>query len=229
MTCERMREWIIDELAGELTEPDRRAFQDHLEACDACTETARQYRELWSDLPAATELPEPGRGLAQLQAKVAEEFGRSGLQIPGWKSWLTRAAAASILVGLGVVGGIRLESTRAPDSTATSDADDVVDDRPRFVLLFYQVPGDAAARARASEDISTWARGLFRQGVVETGAEMTEEAAWAGPSPGSLAGEPRITFYIRIRAADLETARQIAATAPVTAYGGVIEVRPLDP
>jgi len=64
--------------------------------------------------------------------------------------------------------------------------------------------------------------------VVEDGFGMSDERAWAGPEDPVVTANRRLTHSIRIRAADLAEARRIAATLPLTARGGLVEVRPID-
>lgn len=241
MSCERFHDWILDDLAGELSAADRRALEEHLEGCDECATLAGDYRRIWEDLPGSLTRHSPVRGLAELQAKVAAEFGSESAPSAarrtstGWRLYSRRAALVVLLIGIGMVAGLSFErqaDTGDAGKEAPSPATGVqpeVDELPRFALLFYEVEGDAARQIQASAETGTWARGLYRQGVVLDGAEMTAEAAWTGPPDVDPRHDSRITHVITIRARDLDQAREIAASAPVAGYGGVVEVRQLEP
>jgi anti-sigma factor RsiW len=45
LSCQELVELVTDYLEGALDERDRRAFDDHLERCDGCTEYVDQLRE----------------------------------------------------------------------------------------------------------------------------------------------------------------------------------------
>ena len=236
MTCDRAREWIIDNVVVGLSPEDKIAFEEHVASCEGCGALARQYRQLWSDLPAAAVLRAPEHGWSALEAKIhSEQAGEEAVRSPtrsqaaSWTTWVPHAAVAAALVGIGVLVGMGIG--RDAGSTVAADSTRAAGDTtmPQFVLLFYEVPGNTELRARASNDINTWARGQFTGGVVVNSAEMADSASWAGSAPGAIAAGPRVTHYILVHAINLAHAERIAASAPVAAYGGVIEVRAIDP
>lgn len=248
MTCDEVRGLIIDALAFELSDADRQSLDQHLSGCEGCRALALEYHRLWADLPQALEGSQR-HGLAQLRARAQSEFAASSQARDDSptssikRARFTRIAAVVALLGTGVIAGVGAERLLGPgnrsqpaagpavvgDATQAGEGgESATDDGPTFVLLFYAVPGDADQRRIASQEIDTWARALFREGVVVDGAEMGDTAGWVGPVPAELGRGGRLTHYITIRATDLEHARQIALTAPVVARQGVVEVRPLD-
>ena len=247
MTCDQVREWIIDDLTGELFPANRKALDDHLRECSSCAALAREYGALWQDLGSVVS-DERNPGLAALQAGVAAEFGQSADAPPpaGARSGMglaLRAAAAVVLIGVGVLVGMELDRSRdtgaeGADMAADADAAQQTDaaeesgtdeELPRFVLLIYGVSDSALPPDSMSSEIWSWAREQFQQGVVLDGEGLTADAGWVGPLPSSGGVENTITHFLRIQALNLSHAQRIAQTVPTVAYGGRIEVRPLTP
>jgi YCII-related domain len=135
------------------------------------------------------------------------------------------------LLGAGMLVGSHLQRSReaAPEAApAEGGGEAEADDAPRFVLLIYAPPGESSQPQQVRDEIGEWGRRLFREGVVEDGFGMSDERAWAGREDPVVTGNRRLTHSIRICAADLAEARRIAATLPLAARGGLVEVRPVD-
>jgi len=234
VTCEWARERIVDELVGLLPGEDRKLLEEHLAACPGCSVLRREHGRLWAELPDAASLPDPSRGLGVLRARVAAEFGGGATAMSERSSagrWFVNAAAVVALVGAGVLVGSHLQrgSGAPPAAAPGQDGDEATaDDTPRFALLIYSPPGESSQPQDVEVEIGEWGRRLFREGIVEDGFGMSEERAWAGSEDPSATGNRRVTHTIRIRAVDLAEARRIAATLPLTARGGLVEVRPID-
>jgi DNA-binding PadR family transcriptional regulator len=59
MQCEEVREKIAEYVKGELQEPARSQFEQHLRVCDACRAEAADLKMLWTDL-GSIPATEPG-------------------------------------------------------------------------------------------------------------------------------------------------------------------------
>ncbi|WP_280770414.1 anti-sigma factor [Salipaludibacillus daqingensis] len=62
---ERMCEQVIDYFNDQLSDDDKKIFEEHLQNCESCKEELAELRELTDDLPLISEPMEPPRGMKQ--------------------------------------------------------------------------------------------------------------------------------------------------------------------
>ena len=113
MKCENIREQFMEVvLSGpETASPE---VQEHLRSCAACAEELASFKQTMALLD-EWQAPEPSPYFSsRLRARVREEASE---QPAGWLAWLRRpvvAAAAMVLIGVGVslleVGGFNRDS-----------------------------------------------------------------------------------------------------------------------
>jgi hypothetical protein len=141
------------------------------------------------------------------------------------------ALAASVLLFAGGLALARFGGETAPAPAA--------DGRPRYAMFLYEgpeyhQPAPGAMDERVEEYV-TWARAERTDGTVEGGEKLKDGdgvaikpdgSAGAVPSPP---GEARLAGYFLIRAADRQTALEIARSCPHVRYGGRIVVREIEP
>ena len=121
MKCENIREQFMEVvLSGpETASPE---VQEHLRSCAACAEELASFRQTMALLD-EWQAPEPSPYFSsRLRARVREE---ASVQPAGWLAWLRRpvvAAAAMVLVGVGVslleVGNFQDRNTIATNDSA---------------------------------------------------------------------------------------------------------------
>jgi hypothetical protein len=172
---------------------------------------------------------DPPAGLEQ--ATVAALAARGLLRRPRRRFDASLALAASVLVFAGGLALARFGGETAPAPAA--------DGRSRFALFLYEgpeyrQPAPGAMDERVEEYV-TWARVERTDGTVEGGEKLKdgdgvaiEPDGSAGPVP-SPPGEARLAGYFLIRAADRQTALEIARSCPHVRYGGRIVVREIEP
>jgi hypothetical protein len=162
------------------------------------------------------------------EATMAALVARGLLRAPRRRLGGTLALAASVLL---VAGGLALAPFGPPDTAA--------DPRPRFVLLLYEgpdyrqpSPGRMDERVR---EYVAWAAAERADGAVEGGEKLRDgddvsirpdgSAGVVPPRPG----EGRLAGYFLIRAADRQSALEIARSCPHVRYGGSIVLREIEP
>ena len=121
MKCENIREEIMETLLGgpKAASPE---VQEHLRSCAVCAQELASFRQTMALLDEwQTPEPSPYFG-SRLRARVREE---AAAQPAGWLGWLRRpvvAAAAMVLVGVGVslleVGSFQDRNTIATNDSA---------------------------------------------------------------------------------------------------------------
>jgi anti-sigma factor RsiW len=103
MTCADFEERIALYVGGDLTADERLAVEDHLRACSACAELARELEEDRTRL--ASRPPETAEvDFAAMRREIRRKIDR-----PRW-IWKWIAAAAAVLLAVGVASMLR----RAP-------------------------------------------------------------------------------------------------------------------
>ena len=221
MSCERMRDLMLDSLAGELAPEQLEELRTHVAECAECAPELESWQELWRDLGAAAIPRQAADGLERLQARIREEPGRSGrpggARRAGWR-W-----AASILVTL-ALGALLGWVLGTRDSEAPEVAPGAGD---RYVMILARTTEPPEETERLREEMGEWFTALSERGVVETFFGFAEEPAVGTPPDRSLlAGD--IAGLIVFRAPSPEEARRIGLSSPSLRYGGEVEVRRLD-
>lgn len=226
MTCERARELMIDALVESHVASHREELRAHLATCESCAAEAEALRRIWQNLETVAVPPRSSDGESRLDAAVRDEFG-TGITTevaptPATRGPLFGLAASLLLVGVGVLLGAGIMKLIGGDAGEQA----AVDDRNRYLLVMTETrePPEQAAEAQAAFD--AWIADLRSQGIMESGLGLADVPAVAVPDEGILMFE-RVSGFIIIRAADDEEARRIAASSPVTRYGGLIEIRAL--
>jgi len=115
--CKNVRRTFVDALYGELNEQDRKAFDHHLESCEACTKSFARMKKTLSVMSRRTRT-EPAQEFwngyfDQLEQRMARE--RKQTKIRTWQRWAYRAAAVILLIGAGVILGRMSRVLPGPD------------------------------------------------------------------------------------------------------------------
>lgn len=168
------------------------------------------------------------RGLAEgpqpppeLEAATARRLGTAGeirVRRPSRARLISAAAAGIVLFGLGLAVGAR-RAAPPPEAAPAS---------PRFVLLLYDAPDEAALtrsqmEARVAE-YRDWARGIRASGRSIAGEKLEPEGRVLGPEDKAAGGWPLGGYFV-IGAEDLDAALAVARTCPHVRHGGRVEVR----
>ena len=116
MKCGKIREELMGAvLSGpELATP---AVQEHLATCEACAAEVASLRQTMELLDEWQTVEPSPYFSARLRARMREDHAQ---QAVGWLSWLRRpvvltAAAALLAVGVGMLEGVHLKSSRDLD------------------------------------------------------------------------------------------------------------------
>ena len=225
MTCERARELMIDALVQPLSDDELQELRAHLDACDTCTEAAVKVERLWSSLETvAIPVPEPD-GEARLMQAVKEEFDtdtkdsvtarQPSTILAGW-----RAAAALALVAMGSLLTIAIQDWLERGGETAGDG------KARYMLIMTEIDETPGPVDQAQEEFSAWINDLVEREIMETGYGIADLPPVGAPPDGNLL-HLKVSGVIVIRAEDAEEAREIAASSPIHAYGGTIEIREL--
>lgn len=99
--CEALTESLPAYLYGDLSDPEKKEIADHLDACEACAETLREFRGVREALDEIPIPPMPST--ADLAARVMARARPSRVRRP---LWAPLATAALILLGIGLGIGI---------------------------------------------------------------------------------------------------------------------------
>ena len=161
-----------------------------------------------------------------LRRSLVSELRHRDLLRPRWyQSGLsmvaTGAAAAILLAVLGVVAGMWLQSR---GSTAVAG-----NGQPAFMLLLRST--DKSLTGNESERVleyGRWAGELLRNGQFVDAGRLAETSRLLGMEDRAATNITPVSGYFIIRAADLDHAVDIARNCPHIAYGGELEVRPID-
>jgi hypothetical protein len=230
MRCDELAELTIDYLSGALDEETRRATDEHLGSCAACRSELAELATVWGALgrlPAAR--PPADLALRFRKALEASPEGRAARS----SSWLARpaaqAAAALLVLGIGLAAGIAIQRATGARQERTAD-----DGRHQFVLLLYDTdemrrlaPGE---EARLVEEYSAWGRELAGAGDLVGGEKLAAEFRMlAAGSTGALTTPGLMGGFFIVKARTYEEAAAIARGCPHLAHGGTIEVRMIEP
>lgn len=119
LSCDQVREHLLDHLYGALVDADAAEVERHLAACDACraaTRAARAQRDVLAEaalaeagdlrFDAPSPSPDPAaaapRGHAPTASRVAERLRPRGPLVPkSWRIGLAAAAVAGVVLGAG--------------------------------------------------------------------------------------------------------------------------------
>ncbi len=231
MSCERAIDLMIDALVEPLDKERLEELQQHVAGCESCAAEVADYQELWQRLETvAIPEPTPG-GLERLQQDVRKEFGREFTSAksairPAFAApfgLMQRIAAAIVLIGVGAVLTIGLESYLGDAGIVKTPADD----RTRYLLIMTETQEGPEMAAQVESEVQDWIAGLIEQGIMESGIGLADVPLVGGPTGITLLNGP-VTGFIVIRAADNQEARRIAVASPVLDYGGFIEIRAMD-
>lgn len=226
MTCDEMKERLIDDLRGE---GDASAVTAHLAGCAACRDDVESLRAEWARLGRWADV-RPGGDLRDRVLGALDDAEPVPPVHPGaWRapSLALRSALAVALLAIGVGLGAWLARPEAPTP----------DPRAQFVLFLYDDPVTDTARTPEEvqatiNEYKSWAGGLARAGNLVAGEKLTNERRMFGavsnagpvvPEGASLGG------YFVIRAGSPEEAAAIVAGCPHLVHGGAIELRQIDP
>lgn len=227
MTCDELKERLIDELRGA---GDEAAVTAHLAGCATCRDEAASIREVWERLGRWPDArPDDGFRDRVLEAlDAAEPVPPVHPSVWRASSLAARATAAVALLAIGMGLGVWITRPQAPQPE---------DPRAQFVLFLYDDPAVDAARTPEEmqatvDEYKAWAGGLAEAGNLVAGEKLTSERRMFGavssagpvvPAGVSLGG------YFVIRAGSPEEAAAIAAGCPHLVHGGAIELRRIDP
>ncbi len=108
MKCERVEEFLVDYLAGEIEPQENKIIQAHLFECHNCSTKFEEFKQIQSAFRSET-LPEPSKDLLQdLSTKARQDLRHE--HVPFWKKWfyspiliptLTTAIALMIWINVG--------------------------------------------------------------------------------------------------------------------------------
>jgi hypothetical protein len=256
MTCEEVRDILLDELLGGGEVAVTAGTREHLESCPSCRAELTAMRGLINRVRALpTPLPDPAamtamRGTLLAAARQASS-GDVSTRSPGiqgtasvWRKsrmdprlnrFLTGAvaAAAGALMMLAA-----MRSSPAPAHGADKTAGTAMDVRPRFMLLLLD-PEPSGAQSteevrRIIAEHHAWADRLRSEGRLVLAEKLSDD-------PGRLLGTARATdtlaykrtgdrvggFYI-IRASDYDDAKRVARAGPALKFGGRVEIRQIE-
>lgn len=142
------------------------------------------------------------------------------------------AAAAGVALLIGGVAGFSVASARSPQPTGeASHAAARSLNGEGYLLLVHDTEGTERAVREAGmpaivAEYAAWAGGLASQGKLVSAEKLRDTAAWVGRDPSSAS--PVSGFFL-IRADTPEEALKIARESPHARYGGVVEVRAINP
>ena len=163
MTCEQVKEYIADYLAGSLSRPQDEELQDHFARCAACKQEAEALAETWKML-GLLEQEQPSTALRPRFYETLEAF-RQGIQsaapapavpprrffdwrIPGWmQAPAFQLAWAAALLVAGVVAG-QWFATRNRSQADLAQLQDEVHNMRQLVTLSLLQQQSASERLR---------------------------------------------------------------------------------
>ena len=132
MRCRNVTSRLNRYLDGELSDREHRAVERHAAACAACREALERLRSAetaLSQLPAVPYVPD---GFAERAiTRAAQRREQRPLVVPFWKSFsptMRVAAAAMVMLGLGIGALMGLDLARSPatpSDVAAADLDAV--------------------------------------------------------------------------------------------------------
>ena len=187
----------------------------------------RAEREALARLPREARPPRDLEDATVAALAVRGLLRRSAPRLRRHPAEIGLALAASILLFL---GGLALGRRGATEPAPTL---------PQYLLLLYEgpeyhpaPPGREAERVR---EYGAWAEARADRGELVAGEELAAEPDLVIGTDGRVttvrsgAGQPKLTGFFVIRAADGGRALEIARSCPHVRYGGSIVIRPIQP
>ena len=119
MSCERAADFVGAYVLGALDPAEQRAAEAHFARCPACAAELAEFRGLTAQLdrvPADEVTAEPVTAPPELYGRVI-----AAVRPPAWRRWPALAAAAAVLVAVGVTGGVH----RDPPEVRTATSGDL--------------------------------------------------------------------------------------------------------
>jgi hypothetical protein len=116
VSCDRAPEFLGAYVLGALDPAERRAAEAHLARCPACADELAGFRGLTAQLdrvPADEVMAEPVTAPPELFGRVI-----AAVRPPAWRRWPAIAAAAAVLVGVGVTWGVLRDDPEVRTATA---------------------------------------------------------------------------------------------------------------
>lgn len=166
----------------------------------------------------------------EVEAKVVAALKREGLIRGSRKTSVWRYAIAAVLILSLFAAGFWAGRYLQPAQPGQ-------DHRPLFALFLYEQQGRFVNAPGQVQEYSAWIRNLRGPGRLAGGEKLKENGRTLQLEQGRLQVEERplhirelrISGYFLVQAASYEEALQIAATCPHLKYGGVIEIRQIEP
>lgn len=166
---------------------------------------------------------------SSLEERTMNKLRNQGLIAPNntWKQWPAVAAAVGLLL-LGGVSGYVLRPSNGVERMQNH--------MPKYILLLHESPNPAEDSQAMIEEYGNWARSI--QGEVQyvsgeklkmSGRILTKKVKLE-ITDGMLTNQTmNLGGFFVIQAKDYESAARIASECPHLKYGGVIELREIDP
>jgi len=185
-----------------------------------------EERKRFESLPRRREAP------PFLEEKIMNELQERGLlksKTQGSASWITRIAAAVVLLVLGGAGGYFAGTSGSENAAPTPK-------NPLYVLLIRESPTSTGG-ANLVAEYGQWAAGVAKSGRYITGEKLRETGRILSSDNGAVkaeealfnTGEGELGGYFIIEASNYDEAVKIASQCPHLKYGGKIELREIEP
>ena len=193
---------------------------------DKDNELSPEERKRFESLP-RHRTPPP-----HLEETIMSELHKRGLLKTGAQSgwnWITKIAAVLALLVLGGAGGY----FAGKSETASREP---IQKNPLYVLLIRESPMRLNGENLVAE-YGKWAAGVYKAGRFITGEKLRGTGRILSNSGESLkieevsfvSGDGQLGGYFIIEAKDYDDAVQIASQCPHLKYGGIIELREIEP
>lgn len=166
---------------------------------------------------------------SSLEEKIMSKLRDQGLVVPTKQRISVPAIAAAVaFLLLGSAGGYFLGSNRE-ESTMQSNL-------PKYVLLLHETPDPAEDTQAMITEYGNWARSIRGDVKYVSGEKLKMSGRILTKkgdvriSDGILTNDTmNLAGFFIIAAKDYEAAARIASDCPHLKYGGVIELREIDP
>jgi len=110
--CAHRDDWLLDLLDDELPPELAAEVEEHLAACDDCRQAVEDYRAIIDSYRTGPVEDPPVGETARILRTAAASTGR-----PGWRGRVALAAAATLLLLGGAVGGYLLRAVHEKEAT----------------------------------------------------------------------------------------------------------------
>lgn len=182
---------------------------------------------------ALNALPRERMPAASVENKIVQALKAQGLlqleqstTAPHWSRHLLLASAATACVLIGFVLGSWRNEPQAAHATL-----------PRFVLFLYGGDADPAQTETQVREYGIWIHQLAETGRLAQGEKLKDSGRVLQKISGHMQSRAtplsqnigELGGYFIIAAANYEEALKIAEQCPHLKYGGVIELREIDP